>query len=198
MLLDDYMPHYQFNEVHSLRVHAPIERVYRAFQELTAGELSPLVGVMLALRDLPARISSQGKQGIQETPSATPFLAQMQENGFLILAEKPPEEIVFGLIGQFWKLDGGAEVKLTHPEEFTRFNKPDFAKTAANFLLVQESDGSVRVSTETRVETPTPEVHRKFGLYWRVIALGSGLIRVLWLQAVKRRAEKGLAKSAGA
>lgn len=191
MLLDDYLPNYQFNEVHSLRVHAPIEQVYRAYKDLTPGELSPLVGIMFGIRDLPARLTGKGEASLRSTQ---PFLEQMLAGGFLILAEKAPEEMVFGLAGQFWKLTGNAEVKLAGPEEFLRFADPDCAKTAANFLLTAEPDGWVRLSTETRVEALSPAVRRKFGLYWGVISMGSGLIRRFWLQAIKRRAEKGVVR----
>lgn len=193
MLLDDFLPHYQFNEVHSIRVHAPIDEVYRAFKDLTAGELSPLVGLMFAVRGLPGRLLGKSEAAVHDT---RPFMEQMLEGGFLTLAEKPPEEIVFGLAGQFWKLSGDAEVKLAGPEEFIRFDDPDCAKTAANFLLTREADGWVRISTETRVEALGPAARRKFSLYWGVISMGSGLIRMLWLRAIKRRAERGVVRVA--
>lgn len=187
MLLDDFMPHYQFNEVHSIRVHAPIERVYKAFIELRSDELSPLVGLMFAIRGLPNHLFGKSEPAMRET---RPFLEQMLAGGFLTLAEKPPEELVFGVVGQFWKLSSDAAVNLSNPEEFLHFSNPDYAKAAANFWLVQEPDGVVRVSTETRINISGSTARRKFGLYWRLISMGSGLIRVFWLQAIKRRAER--------
>lgn len=193
MLLDNFLPHYQFNEVHSIRVHAPIEVVYRAFKDLMPQELSPLVGLMFALRGLPSHLADKSEPDMNQT---RPFLDQMLAGGFLTLAEKPPEELVFGLAGQFWKLSGDAGVILSNPEEFIRFDDPECAKAAANFRLVQEPDGWVRVSTETRVEALGPAARRKFTLYWGAISLGSGLIRTFWLQAIKRRAEREAMKVA--
>ncbi len=190
MLLDNFLTDYQFNEVHSMRVHAPIQHVYEAFKDLTPGELSPLVGIMFAIRALPGLITGKRGQGFNER---RPFLEQMTEGGFFILAETAPQEIVFGLVGQFWVLTGAVNVKISSPEEFIAFDDPEYAKTAANFLLVEESNGYVRVSTETRVYVPGPAARRKFAFYWRMISMGSGLIRILWLQAIKRRAENGMA-----
>ena len=190
MLLDDFLPNYQFNEVHSIRVHAPIQRVYAAFKSLTPGELSPLVGIMFAIRALPGLITGKRDQGFNDR---RPFLEQMTEGGFFILAEKAPQEIVFGLVGQFWVFTGAVNVKISSPEEFINFDNPEYAKTAANFLLVEEPNGYVRVTTETRVYVPGPAARRKFAFYWHVISMGSGLIRTFWLQAIKRRAGKRLA-----
>ena len=58
-----------------------------------------------------------------------------------------------------------------------------------NFSLGEVAGGSWRLRTETRIVTPDRATRRKFGVYWRLIAVGSGLIRRLWLRAVRRRAE---------
>jgi hypothetical protein len=46
------------------------------------------------------------------------------------------------------------------------------------------------LSTETRIWAPDAQTRKKFAFYWRLISLGSGWIRVLWLRAIKRRAER--------
>jgi hypothetical protein len=45
------------------------------------------------------------------------------------------------------------------------------------------------LSTETRVWAADPPARRRFRLYWLAIRPFSGLIRRLWLRAIKRRAE---------
>ena len=64
----------------------------------------------------------------------------------------------------------------------------------ATNLLISPGTGSggVRLSTETRIHVFDPGTCRKFGFYWRLISLGSGIIRVLWLKAIKRRAERAI------
>ena len=40
------------------------------------------------------------------------------------------------------------------------------------------------------VHVPELSTLRKFAFYWRIISLGSAFIRVLWLRAIKRKAER--------
>ena len=57
---------------------------------------------------------------------------------------------------------------------------------AMNFLI----DGPL-LSTETRVHAASRAAAWKFGLYWAAIRAGSGILRRMWLRAIKRRAERG-------
>jgi hypothetical protein len=43
MKLDEFLPTWQFNEVHTVVVDAPPGRVFTAMKELTAAELYPLI-----------------------------------------------------------------------------------------------------------------------------------------------------------
>jgi len=194
-LLDKYIPHYQFDMVHSARVHAPISRVYQAFKEFGPAEISPLVGILSDIRELPARLT--GKSHPKEADNR-PWIDQMMNGDFFILAEEPPKEFVFGFIGEFWKLTEDVFVRLKDPQEFITYSNPAHAKSAVNFLLSKEADGWVRMTTETRVEAPGPSARLKFALYWSIVSIGAGLIRMCWLQAVKRRAEQETASIAGA
>jgi len=187
MKLDDFLPAWQFNEVHTVTVDAAPERVFTAMKELTAAELSPLIFWMLDIRSLPARLT--GKHAPDVTQPG-PFLDQLYRGGFIPLAEEPNREIVFGLVGQFWKLAGGEEPHIPSPEVFLAFDDPAFAKVAANLLVTVDEHGRTRCSTETRVHVPEPRTRRKFAFYWRIISMGSAFIRVLWLRAIKRKAER--------
>ena len=53
---------------------------------------------------------------------------------------------------------------------------------------VSDAAGGTRLTTETRVFAPDRSVRRRFALYWTAIRPGSGMIRRMWLRAVKRRA----------
>ena len=186
MKLDEFLPEYEYHEVHAVTVDASPERTYAALKELTFAELSPLVSLLFGIRNLPARLLKKGTPGSFQ---GGPFLEQMYRGGFIPLAEEPGSEIVFGLIGQFWKLTGGVEPHVPDATAFLAFEDPAFAKVAAN-LRVYEEDGRVRCSTETRIHVPEPATRRKFAFYWRIISMGSALIRVMWLRAIKRKAEK--------
>ncbi len=187
-LLDDFLPAHEFNEFHAVTVQAPPDRVFAAIHELRAGELSPLVNLMLSFRNLPSRLLRKAEPRLANDQ---PFLQQLLSGGFIPLGEAPDQEVVFGLVGQFWKLTGGDSPPIASPEQYLAFNDPRYAKVAANLLIRSDTEsGSVRLSTETRVHVFDPRTRRKFGFYWRLISLGSGFIRVLWLKAVKRRAER--------
>lgn len=186
MKLDEFLPRYDFNEIHKVNVNASPASTLAAVKELLPGELSPLVYWMLNLRELPARWMGKTEAAM---PESKPFLKQLLEDGGFHLLAETDEEIVFGLIGQFWKLDGGPQVTIQDAAAFQAFERSDYAKVAAN-LAVQGIAGKTALSTETRIWAPDAATRRKFAFYWRLISMGSGWIRILWLRAIKRRAEK--------
>jgi hypothetical protein len=183
-VLDQFLPRYDFNEVHSVNVKASPKNTLTAVRALTPSELSPLVSMLLSLRDLPSRFTGRAEPTLAKSK---PFLDQLLEGNFILLADGA-DELVFGLVGQFWKLIGERKAGITTPNEFINFSQTDFAKVAAN-LRVQAANGYTVLSTETRIGAPDPQTRRKFAFYWRIISMGSGWIRILWLNAIKRRAE---------
>ncbi len=124
MLLGQFMPAYEFHEVHFITIKAKAEQVFKAMKELTAAELSPLVFLLMAIRGLPARLL---KRQAEEKPPAGPFLEQMVRGGFIPLGETPDQEIVFGLIGQFWKAAGGVVPAIHVAQGFLSFDDGAFA-----------------------------------------------------------------------
>jgi hypothetical protein len=187
MILEKFLPNYDFNEIHTVKVDAPPERVFIAVKELTATELSPLIFWMMGIRSLPAKLMGKSFPGMAR--KSKPFLDQMIGGGFIPLAEESGCEIVFGLVGQFWKLTGGEKPDIPNPQAFLDFDDPAFAKVAANLAVSVDENGQTRCSTETRIHVPNPDTRRKFAFYWRIISMGSAFIRVLWLKAIKKKAE---------
>ncbi|MBN1427409.1 MAG: hypothetical protein JXB07_03430 [Anaerolineae bacterium] len=188
MKLDTFLPEYAFHEIHTTTVQASPEMTFAAIKDLRPSELSPVIFLMLSIRDLPGKLLGKPRQTIPESLAEKSFLEQLFEGGFSLLAETE-QEIVCGLAGQFWKLSGGEEIVFATPQEFLDFNRTDFAKTAAN-LLVRADGNRTILSTETRIWAPDAQTRKKFAFYWRLISLGSGWIRIMWLNAIKRRAEK--------
>ena len=187
MQLDKFLPEFQWSEYHSVTVKAPPARVFAAIQELTTADISRLVYLLMDIRSLPARLMKREAPGGRQSEL---FLEQLYQGGFIRLAEQPGREIVFGLVGQFWKLSGGLAAHIPDPQAFLACNDPGFARVAANLLVTDGGQGRTRCSTETRVFAPEPSTRRKFAFYWRIISMGSALIRVLWLRAIKRKAER--------
>jgi hypothetical protein len=186
MLLDSYLPKYEFNEVHAINIQAPPEKIFRALKELTPSELSPVFRILFAIRSLPARLMGQDDKTFA---LSKPLLEQMYENDFVVLAETE-RELVFGLIGKFWELSGGASIHLANAQEFLDFDQPDYAKAAANFIISENSHDVFSITTETRIHITDPTARKKFAVYWRIIYPGSAWIRRLWLKAIKGRAER--------
>ena len=197
MLLDDLLPVYDFREVHATVVRAAPERAFRAIEELTPAEI-PLVGALLGLRALPARLTRRGRLARRGLDARKPFLAQMLDAGFVPLGEEPGRELVVGTIGRFWELSGGAAPAIGDARAFAAFDRPDYAKAMLNFTVGERPQGGAVIRTETRIAIPDPAARRKFGRYWRVIYPGSALIRRVWLRAIKRRAERGRSSAPGA
>jgi hypothetical protein len=65
-----------------------------------------------------------------------------------------------------------------------------FALAAINFRLEDAANGETVLTTETRVYATDASSRKRFAAYWRVIYPGSALIRVMWLRAIRNRAEK--------
>jgi hypothetical protein len=190
--LDDFLPQYHFNEIHSIAVQASPGQVLRSVKELTPRELSPVFHLLFALRSFPERIF--GKNGMQFA-GARPLLDQMFDEGFILLAETPGRELVFGIlipamIGRFWKPLPEMDSQLTSARDFIAFDHLDYVKVAADFTVERDGVESARVSTETRIQALSPYARKNFARYWRLIYPGSALIRKVWLKAIKQRAER--------
>lgn len=182
-LIDDFVPVYQFDELHETRVHAPPDEVFRAIRGVTADEIR-LFRFLTWLRS--PRLARSARGGLMNPPAAKPILDAALRSGFIVLGERPGEELVLGTVGRFWS---GRSALIASPEEFRAFREPGFAKAAMNFRVAAESGGWSRVTTETRVVATDASARRKFAAYWRVIYPGSAFIRRMWLRAIGRRAE---------
>jgi hypothetical protein len=181
--LDEFVPAYQFGEFHSIRMRAPRDRVYAAVQRVTADEIM-LFRTLTWIR----RFGRPGPESILNAKPDKPLLDVAQQTGFLKLAEEPGREIVLGTLVAAPK---GPRLKSDPtPEDFKALHEPGFALAAINFRLEDAANGETLLTTETRVYATDEPVRKKFAGYWRVIYPGSALIRVMWLRAIRNRAEQ--------
>jgi hypothetical protein len=181
-LLDRYVPVYQFNEVHSLRVAAPPAAVYRAINEVTAGEIR-FFRTLTTIR----RLGRPGPESILNAPERRPIVEVATRTTFLPLAAEPERELVVGTVVVAPR--GWRRAALADAEAFRTLAGAGFAKAAMNFHVAPDGRGGSLVSTETRVYATDAPSRRRFAAYWRVIYPGSAIIRRSWLQAIRRRAE---------
>lgn len=177
--LDEFMPVWQFNEIHTIEIAAPPARAFEAMKAVTAGEITlfrTLTWIRRGGRRMPESILNAGNN--------ESLIDVATRSGFLRLAEDFPRELVIGTVV---KKPGGARVALTE-DVFRKPLPPGFAVAALNFLVTPSASGGSTVSTETRVFANSPAARRGFAMYWRIIYPGSALIRRMWLRAIRRRA----------
>jgi hypothetical protein len=179
--LDNLLPHYDFRERHSIVVDARPATVLREVLRMTPREV-PVMVALMAIRLVPELLRGRRAVG----PGDRPIIGQMERRGFVRLASTD-HELVLGVVGRFWRPSG--EVRRISPEDFARFADPGCVRAVVNFLAVPEGDHTL-LSTETRILAVDAAARRRFRCYWRLIYPGSAAIRIAWLRAIRRRAER--------
>jgi hypothetical protein len=170
--LDAFLPVYEFSERHALVIDASPARIDDALRAVSISDI-PVTRALWFIRRFGRRYGDATK----------PFVA----GGLpaVVLEDVPSEGIVLGLTGQFWRLRGDSDpAKPRTATEFAAYDRPDACKAVIDFRV-----GSTLLTTETRVHVPDSGARRKFARYWALIRPFSGLIRILLLRAVRRRAE---------
>ena len=179
MLLDRWLPEFDVSKRHAISIAAPAARIYEEVLRYDFGR-SRVTGVLMTLRGYGFR------RGRAAAGGPASFRDRLTRFGFTLLEEKPGEELVFGVVGRFWRFDGGLLRRTA--EEFAAFREPGFAKAAWN-LRVAGSGLHLphcELSTETRVLCLGEQARRKFLLYWRLVEPFSGAIRWSFLRGVKK------------
>jgi hypothetical protein len=172
LLLDRFLPHYHFSEVHAVEVKASSELVFDSVMACNLTE-SSVVRTLFRLRRLPrGEITVRG----------------LEEIGFRILGVHQNREVVMGIVGRFWR--PSAEFVPITADEFGSFDSAGYAKAAGNFLVQPLTERCTRLTTETRIWCTSSGSRVLFGSYWTCIRPFSGLIRREWLRRVKGRAER--------
>lgn len=172
MLIDQFMPAFGVSERHSVVIQAPRETVYCVLDSQPL-RLSWITRLLFAMRDLPATRNMS--------------LKDLENDGFIRLAEEQDNEIVLGIVGKFWRFSGC--LQQMDAAGFQKFQKSGYAKTASNFSLHDRADATTELRTETRVSCTDPVSRRRFGLYWTLVKPFSGTIRKEILRTVKNAAE---------
>jgi hypothetical protein len=178
--LDDILPEFQFGEFHEVRVRAPAAQVFRAIRPVTAREIR-FFRLLTWIRS--PSLGARRESIVAPSPNV-PILEVALRTGFVLLAEEPDREIVFGTM-LCRRFPGLARIG---PAAFAAFSEPGYCKVAMNFRVTPQEAGFVRLTTETRILAVGSAASRQFAAYWRMIYPGSALIRRMWLDAIHRRA----------
>lgn len=181
MLLDGFIPDYDFVEHHQLIAPASPKALYEAIWAMDMRQ-RPLIGFLLGLRELPYRLTKRdfNSKGLGYT------FDDFIELGFIRLGQVPEREVVIGVVGRFWELS--PELMQVPPRRFKEFSRPDIAKVATNILVTPLADGRCQLSTETRIQCLGAKAKARFGLYWLLVRVFSGLVRLEWLRLIRDQA----------
>jgi len=177
--LDDLMPEYQFNERHSARVHASPEQVMQAVRQSTWGDLKSL-NTLMKIRGAALREPYQDTGAFARDKRV---LDAFSASGYL-LGGSEHEIVMFGVVNV--RTMNRPQVRTS--QEFVDYREPGALKTAFDFTVEEAGGGWSTLSTETRMFAQG-DFTRGPAIYWRLIVPGSGLLRLQWLEGIKRRAE---------
>jgi hypothetical protein len=177
--LDGVMPEYQFVERHAVRTQARPEQVMQAIRQSTFGDMKSLA-TLLKVRGAFVGGSAHDIGGMQEKRILDSFAA----SGYLS-ASSEREVVMFGV----WNAREQRRPDVRTQQQFVDYRERGAVKTAFDFSVQDASDGWSEISTETRVLAVGDTTCRGMGRYWRLIVPGSGLLRLQWLEGIKRRAE---------
>ena len=171
MLIDEFLPEYNFSKKHSLTIYANAEKIFNILKESDFNSL--LIRILLMLRGIKLEELS---------------LTILDKSYFTLLGEDSGKEILFGIIGKFWKWKGGLfQIK---KEEYKDFSLTGFAKAVWGFSASPVEMGKTVFITETRIQCIGDSAKRWFSIYWFCIEPFSALIRKIILYRIKFRAEK--------
>lgn len=180
MIVDDFLPVYDVSDSMATVVHADVATTWEALLDVDlveVGRRRPMVGLLGALRALPD-IVSHLLHG-EELPGAPKALRlrdlatlPMNQGGWVLLGERPREEIALGLVGKFWRpVIEFASVPT--PEAFRAFATPGFARTVYSLAVRDIGDGRTLLTGTMRTATTDESARTWFRRYW-TFGVGAG------------------------
>jgi hypothetical protein len=196
-LAEEFLPVYDVADAVAAMVEADSDTAWRALLDvdlLKLGREAPLVGMLGALRMLPEIV---GHLLHGERPAKPPESMRlrdlpsipMYEGGWILLDERPGEEIALGLVGKFWR-PVIEFARIQTADEFRAFDEPGFAKTVYSLSVRRLEPSKTLLSGLMRTATTDEHARRWFRRYW-TFGVGSGahiLVGAL-LESARRAAE---------
>ncbi len=150
----------------------------QAIRQSTFGDMKSLV-TLLKIRGAALRIHDTG-DFLQDKRVLDAFSA----SGYLFGGSEH-EIVMFGV----WNVRANRRPEVRTLQEFADYREQGAVKMAYDFNVEDAGGGWSTISTETRVLALDDFTRRGMGRYWRLIVPGSGLLRLQWLEGIKKRAE---------
>ena len=180
-LLERFMPAYDVVERHTVVVRARSEIAFLTAYGLNLQDSNVVRAIFRARAMLLGAVAPR-------EPAHVGLVAQMQDQGWAVLAEVPDQEIVMGAVTRPWEADFCAFAPA--PERFAAFNLPGFVKVVWTLRADPLGKGASRFITETRALATDPDARRRFRWYWARFSIGIKAIRWVSLITVKSAAER--------
>ena len=166
MLINKYIPDFQFNEIHKAIVSGNAYDAYSSTMELNLTK-SRLIKILFRLRGLPLN-----NKKLSEVNN---------DMKFTLIEEKHHSEFLYG----FW-----FSTKTEWVTDLNEFEKNDHqynAKVGWSFCFNERPDGTTEIITETRVLCMNLKSRFIFAIYWFFIRPFSGLVRIEMLRLIKNK-----------
>jgi hypothetical protein len=189
MLLDDVMPTWDATRREHRTVSLPPASVFGAARHadfLDAVKDHLAVRAMFAVRAGFERIVGSGETKPPEEPEHLRLGDLPTTGDWVLLGEREPEEIVFGVVGRFW--GGETSWEQIDAKDFAGFDRTGFAKIACNVSLRPYGDGETLLSYEARTLATDAVARKAFLRYWWVVSPFVGYIMRSTLQVIDREA----------
>jgi hypothetical protein len=200
MLVDEFLPVYDVSDEVATVAAADTSTAWNALMDADLIEVArrrPLAGLLGAVRILPDLVW-QRLHG--ESPAAMPERLTLRDTttlpmsggGWVLLGERPGEEIALGLVGRFWR--PAIEFADVEAAAFKDFAEPGFAKTVYALGTRRLEDEETLVWAMMRTATTDEHARTWFRRYW-TLGVGSGahvlvngLLDLVRVDAERRRA----------
>lgn len=160
----EFVPAATSGNTTEIDIAAPPGVVWQVMEELRFADLRA-TRVLMGIRSLPARVLNRGSLRPGRVDTTASVFDAMATGRFVVLCREAEAILTLGIVGQFWKLTGGDDAKVTSAAGFVAFDQPGFVKSAIDFELESHHPGT-RLTTRTRNRATDEATARVFRRYW--------------------------------
>jgi hypothetical protein len=183
-VLDAAMPSWDHRSRHTLRTDLPPAALLTAAEELQWREV-PVFRLLMTLRGLAWPGVTSRARVLDWFTSSGFRVVQRSEEQLALISVQPVRR------GPRTGTSTGASLTPGSLAAFRSYREPRAVRIGVDFTA-----GGGILATETRVQATDARARRVFAVYWLLIRAGSGLIRRVWLRAIRSRARRAASPGA--
>lgn len=185
--IDTIIPDFAFNEFHKVHINASIEKVKHVLQIIGVKDI-PIAHLLMKIRGI-ADEDIDIKDKASNTIVGKKTISTPDFNFFIVAPDEWITVMILKSAIVFNNANIPAPPEISTLEQFQSFNEPGYVKVTVNFRFIRIDNNKTILTTETRNNGTSLKDNRTFGYYWRIIYPGSAIIRRVWLNAIKKKAE---------